>query len=387
MARLLLISPLQSEELYQLGRQEISLSQRPTFADREAREGRLTTPEPVMTLSSDAYCDPETGLEFRIDEALLYRHYGMELISAMVSFNHDAVSSMSRSDVVALEKATTRLMDALCTSSPEMEAEVRWVNRTLVLGPGEREPGEWIQSISAADEWRIDDAVTVAVSWGNNIARVSREGYRFRDLTRAAIFAQYLWCYITDIETRSLTVLQATSEVGAGRQSRLVQDVVDMHYELAMASVFHERLSTEASIRERMLVDRILAAWNYDAVVEKVDARLNRLEHILSARSEILRRRTSRVMEMIVFLITISTVVSLVLAIIQTAFGGAVSVEPGGVVMEATRGVNLDVVLVVSLLACAALVVGVVWLHSVADRGQAGGGRTGLRVPRTKGSN
>lgn len=369
MSQLLLVAPLQSEELFQIRTRNIpALSRSPRFVSRDNHNAMLAIPAQPEQLFCGAFTDEESGHAFTVEELLLYHHFGMDILLAIVTVTSADVHNLDRDQVTALEGATTRLMRSVCREVVDTDQEVRWVNRTLVMPPGKDIPLAWLQSDNPIEPILAEEGVRFLLGWGNNIAQLPPADYRMGHLKDASIISQFLWCYLSDIETTSLEILQYSNESRPSRKSPMTFDVIDLHFEMAMMSVFHERVGTEGDPETRSLVEGILDAWGFSSVVEKVDARLNRLEHILSARSEVLRRRTSSVMEIIVFTITVTTIISLVLAVVQTAFGGPVDTAPGGAIMEATRELDLDLLILASLVICVLLLIGVAWRYRTLGR-------------------
>ena len=136
-------------------------------------------------------------------------------------------------------------------------------------------------------------------------------------------------------------------------RDRLVRGVIDLHFELAMESVMRERTRTESQPQFREIVEAVLAAWKYEEVHEDVDRRLQRLEHIVQGRSELVQRTQNKVMENTLFALGALTLVSLAISLIQTAFA-EVSVDgeglrPSGAMFEWMRNVDASTLVMWSL--------------------------------------
>jgi len=362
MTHLILVAPLQAENLFRLNGVHLpTIVVSPQFENRGRQTATLTVPESVSHVEYDWYFDKDSLLEFSVRKVLHYAHLGMDIILARVELVNSDFSQFGREEMAKFETATTNLMKDLCQKRLPDNGQVRWVNRTLLAGHGEPIPVDWLQTDVPMESEFDGGDLRIQFGWGNGLIRGDLSNFRISIYEDASVMSQFLWCYLSDIETRSLQILQSSNEPKPSRRSTLTTDVIDLHYELAMMSVIHERLGTELNAEARGLIEEILTSWNFLTVVKGIDERINRLEHILGARSEILRRRSSSVVEVVVFTLTVTTIIALVLGIVQTAFGGAVEVEPGGWIMEATRGANLDYLVVGSVVACLVLLVGVNW--------------------------
>ena len=311
---------------------------------------------------------------FDIKRAEIYEHFGMEILISVVELSNrsdlrpDEFGGFGEDECVSLEYATTQFMKKLCTHLFETEdRRVRWVGRTVVfpvetlsgevnsLGlPLEAKiPDKWFQEDPDGSVIKLADGTWTTANWGNSGAWTVDFGYQFVDLCHSSALAQFLWCFIADVETSSVEMLGFAYNINLSLKDldSVMESLVQLNYNLALASMFYERLGTESSPFNRTLVTAILEAWGFNGVFENVSERLERLEKIFNARTQNLARRSGRLTENILFVLSLTGVISLTLTLIGTAFSGERATwMPTGQFFEAFRTVNLDIVMVVSLL-------------------------------------
>lgn len=326
------------------------------FVDRDTQHSALTAPEATVI--------PIVGIrevedtDFNLDSVIHFNHCGEDFVAALVTAYHDFAD---RAGVVELESATFALMQKLIFEiGEELDLKLgspRWVNRTMVTHD-KQDPAlcYWFQDNTEMEFRPLGDgSVEVVAGWGNNALWLSPGSEIPEQVWVGLVLAQFVWSYAGDIEKYSLEILQQVQLIDPSKQGHLLRAVVDLHYELAVQSVFYERLEVEADPLSRGIAKDLLSAWSYEKVLGNIEARINRLEHILTARSELLRRSSSVKMERILFAVTMTTIVSLVLSFIQTSFSGAARDAPGGPTMDFFRGANLDWIFLISLIVCAVL--------------------------------
>ena len=326
------------------------------FVDRDTQHSTLTSP--AATVIPIAGVRQVRDTLFRLDSVTHFNHWGEDFIVAMVTAYHDFAD---RKCVVELENATFTLIQNLIFEIGE-ESDLklgspRWVNRTMVTYD-KQDPAlhHWFQDNSNTEFHPLGaGSVEGIAGWGNNALWLSPGGEIPEQVLVGLVLAQFVWSYAGDIEKYSLEILQKVQVIEPNKQGHLLRAVVDLHYELAVQSVFYERLEVEADPLSRRVAKSLLNAWSYEKVLGNIEDRINRLEHILTARSELLRRSSSVKMERILFAVTMTTIVSLILGFIQTSFSGAVGEAPGGPTMDFFRDANLDWIFSLSLIACAAL--------------------------------
>lgn len=282
------------------------------FESRDAAVAEVTRPvlirEGLHTPSRDA---------IEVRDAKLYEHTGMRFLVATLVLA--STELLSNTNIVAFEQETTKIFEELCAAEYDDTVRVRWVNRTLFVNDLAEVPQRWFQK-DGAKATEIGTKRTFYGNWGNNVLVHTPDADLSQfDLADPIVHAQYLWCYLTDIERISLGYL---SMVNSGKRVKdeLVSGVIDLHFELAMESVLRERTRTESQPWYRDVVDAILTSWEYETVHEDVDRRLSRLEHIVQARSELFDRSQSRIMEITLFVLGALTLVSLAISLVQTAF-------------------------------------------------------------------
>lgn len=344
---------------------------------------------------------PETGgklvYSFFVLSADLYTLQGMKIlvsfieISSPMEVTTEGFQYLSESDITAFETATTALMQKLCAeifADDATKHAVRWTARTLLLMGSDtsKRPNEWTSELSKTDfagvprAWfqdtpetapvQLDGGVRAYTSWGNSLVITPQSKYQFRDLRRSAVMAQYLWCFLSDIDSRSIRMLDeaAAKRVSFNSLDRSLTSVVKLNYRLAISSVLYERLGTESGVANRELVEATLDAWNYRRVYQQISERLLRLENIVQARTEILQKRSSRIMEIVLFVLSIMGLFSLVLGFIGTAYSGESGLPgeeewyPGGAFIDLFRALNPDWLFVGTLVVCIALIA-IVFLH------------------------
>lgn len=321
--QILCVAPLREADPYRVhGRDVFSgLGLDTEFVSRDRAAAEITKPVVVR----DGLSAPQSdGIEVR--DAKMYEHTGMRFLTAVLVIQD--ITRLDRGRVVEFEQETTRIFEELCAANYSEEVKVRWVNRTLYVTDTADIPVRWFQQ-EGEQQVQLGTKRTFHGNWGNNVlVHTPDADFSYFDLTEPIVHAQYLWCYLTDIERISLGYLDMLNS-GRRIKNELVVGVVDLHFELAMESVLRERTRTESQPWFRDVVEAILASWKYDTVHEDVDRRLSRLEHIVEARSELLSRSQSRVMETTLFVLGALTLVSLAISLVQTAFA-EISADPEG---------------------------------------------------------
>jgi len=339
------------------------------FTSRAGESASLTRPNAVKTIATRAdmseIVERHEGL-LKLSPPTLYDQQGMHLLVSIVEVRDEdllrphQIERFEQLTTEVFEEVTQRYYDAAEDGAPT----VRWVNRTLLLPrrdlrlqPGDGEPPlpqRWFQQ-DAKHEVVLSKGAVFHASWGNNVLVHHPDhgrDFRIDSVVEPLIHAQYLWCYLTDIERISLGYLELLSS-GRRVRDQLVRGVIDLHFELAMESVMRERTRTESQPQFREIVEAVLEAWKYEEVHTDVDTRLQRLEHIVQGRSELVQRSQNRVMENALFALGALTLVSLAISLIQTAFAEVSTsgdgARPGGVMFEWMRNVDATSLVVASL--------------------------------------
>lgn len=356
------------------------------FTSRVGESASLTRPKirGVVAGKADmASVVAEISDQIVVDQTVLYDHLGMHMLVALVKVKDQ---NLLETSVEQFEEVTTRIFGEVVSRYYKQEGvrepSVRWVNRTLLLPSAvddlERSnqdpsvPKHWFQQEPGNPVAFGPDAVFWA-SWGNNmLAHRAAAKFDAGAVIDSIIHSQFLWCYLTDIERISLGYLEL---LGSGRNvgNRLVQGVIDLHFELAMESVMRERTRTEAQPQFREAVESVLEAWGYEEVHDDVDRRLQRLEHIVQGRSELIQRTQSKIMEATLFVLGALTLVSLAISLIQTAFAEVGTddsgIRPGGIMFEWMRNADATSLVAWSLVISVVVIVAVrLWPKAVNHR-------------------
>lgn len=320
------------------------------FVDRDTQQSLFISPKrDIMPVEGLREIE---NITFYLESVVHFQQNCEDFIGVITVAFHEF---KDRKDVVELEGATFSLMQKIIFELGE-DHELKlgsplWVNRTLIsYDKDDSALDNWLQDNTSSDFVPIGDgSVEIIAGWGNNALLLPSGGDIPAQAWVGLVLAQFVWTYAIDIEKYSLEILQEVQHVQPSKQGDLLKALVDLHYELAVQSIFHERLEVEADPLSRSISKSLLAAWSYNKVLQNIEARIMRLEHILTARSELLRRSSSVKMERILFAVTMSTIVSLVLSFIQTSFSGAVGVAPSGTTMDFLRQARLDWIFLISL--------------------------------------
>ncbi|WP_143313882.1 hypothetical protein [Corynebacterium appendicis] len=243
-----------------------------------------------------------------------YDHYGMAFLVGWLKVT--SPSKLSPANIAHFEEETTDFFNLVSTMYLG-ERSVRWVNRTLLLEEEESCPHMWFQD-DRRQIAELVDGSTFHGAWGNNLYENS-SGSGQAKIMHPILHAQYIWCFLADVESASISYLALLHSTTAIK-SDLLHGVISLHYELAMVSFMRERTRIEDRPDFRAVVDAILESWNFGEVLRGVDRRLERLEHIAGGRSELLQREQSRRMDWILFVLAGTTLISLCLDFIQTAY-------------------------------------------------------------------
>lgn len=356
------------------------------FTSRVGESATVTKPRLSEVIASrNDMVDIVAGIsdQVRANQTLLYDHVGMHMLVSLIEIKDHA---FLRTNVQRFEEMTTQIFEeTLCRHYKEegmREPSIRWVNRTLLLTSEVEDlacsnndstiPEHWFQQEPRRPVAFGTDAVFWA-SWGNNmLAHRATARFDLSSVIDSIIHAQFLWCYVTDIERISLGYLELLSS-GKNVKNRLVHGVIDLHFELAMESVMRERTRTEAQPHFRAAVESILEAWGYENVHEDIDRRLQRLEHIVRGRSELMQRTQSKTMELTLFVLGVLTLVSLVISLVQTAFAEVSSddsgIRPSGLIFEWMRDADATLMVTWSLVISVLIILTVrVWPKAVDQR-------------------
>lgn len=387
----LCVAPLRDADPYQVkGKNVFGNSDFDTaFSSRAGESASLTRPCGKEMDVTDAEMS-EVAARFdgtlKVSPPTLYNQQGMHILVSLVEVPDGAL--LRPHQIERFEQITTQIFEEFTAKHYGTDVastpSVRWVNRTLLLPRralglehGAGEPGlpqRWFQQ-DEKQEVPLGGGAIFHASWGNNVLVYDPDhgrGFAVDSVKEPLVHAQYLWCYLTDIERISLGYLELLSS-GRKIRDRLVRGVIDLHFELAMESVMRERTRTESQPQFRDVVEAVLSAWKYEEVHQDVDTRLQRLEHIVQGRSEIVQRTQNRVMENTLFVLGALTLVSLAISLIQTAFA-EVSVDgkglqPGGAMFEWMRNVDASTLVVWSLVISAIVIlIAGLWPKAVDQR-------------------
>ena len=387
----LCVAPLRDADPYQVkGRDVFGNSDFDTaFSSRAGESASLTRPRVKRTIASRTDMS-KVATQFDgilgVSPPTLYDQQGMHILVSLVEVRDDSL--LRPHQIEKFERITTRLFEEFTAKHFHADAvsapSVRWVNRTLLLPrrklalaheAGQPElPKRWFQQ-EGKREVALGKGAMFYASWGNNVLVYHPDhgpDFGIDSVVEPLIHAQYLWCYLTDIERISLGYLELLSS-GKKVRDRLIRGVIDLHFELAMESVMRERTRTESQPQFREIVEAVLAAWKYEEVHEDVDTRLQRLEHIVQGRSELVQRTQNKVMENTLFALGALTLVSLAISLIQTAFAevslDGEGLRPGGSMFEWMRSVDASILVTWSLVISALVVlIAGLWPKAVDQR-------------------
>lgn len=383
----LCVAPLRDVDPYRFRAEEVfgDSDFDTAFSSRLNESASLTQPARVEVLanrSEMARISGDISEQVSPKRVFLYDHVGMHMLVALIEVGERTFEKMS---IERFEETTTRIFEEVVSRHYRREAmqepSVRWVNRTLLV-PSEcldlkgayRDPAvpkDWFQQ-DPSDPVAFGAEAVFWASWGNNmLVHRAKPQFDVAALINSIVHAQFLWCYLTDIERISIGYLELLSSGGKIR-NRLVHGVIDLHFELAMESVVRERTRTEAQPQFREAVEAVLRAWEYEEVHGDVDRRLHRLEHIVQGRSELVQRTQSKTMEVTLFVLGALTLVSLAISLIQTAFveisGSSSGIRPGGAMFEWMRNADATWLVAWSLLISLVVIVTVRLWPKAVDR-------------------
>lgn len=368
--QVLCVAPVRCKDPYLVGGRGVlsGVETQIGFSHRAAEQADLTHASKASVVVSDRILRQISRHfpQFNAISVERYDHFEMPFLVGWLDISDP--SCLTGDGVSEFEKATTEFFNVISSTYLNGD-EVRWVNRTLVLEYGEECPDQWFQTEDRGIVV-LSDNTTFYGAWGNNLLQLAEGDCLNSGVTilQPILHAQYLWCFLGDVEQISidyLALLNSNREI----KNDLLHGVISLHYELAMVSLMHERTRTEAQPQFRAVVNSILTAWNFVEVLEDVDNRLERLEHIVSGRSELLQREQSHRMDWILFVLAGTTITALALDFIQTAYSeGVDGSRPGGWLMDVFFTSGATAIVVVSLIITAILVVALLASTSVSRR-------------------
>lgn len=373
--KFILVSPLELEDRENIIDSKFPLSNySDNFIDRQTENAHITKPKGTyLSTKKKIKCSefPET---FNIESSLLYTQAGREFVVLIIDFYNPERVLSTREGVINFEKSTHELIREVIKSSAEtanlLDREVKWVNRTLVTD-NEKLAAEisdhWFQRSGNKTYVPVGEGrFKMRFEWGNSALETNGNDIPEK-LLEALVFTQFIWCNMEVIDRQSRKILEEAHPQAIERSDELYRSTIRLNYDLAVHSIFYERIISEGGTYSKDIVTQLLSAWDYDKVASNIEVRLGRIEHILDVRSELLRRsfedkrqRASSAMEKILFFITLTTVISVALTFIQTAFSGEVKGMPTGLAMEWIRShSNTDTWILMSTLAS---IFGAIWI-------------------------
>lgn len=368
--RVLCVAPVRCEKPYLVERRDVlsGVETQIGFSHRAAEQSNLTYAAKASVVIANrvlAHISADFP-QFRVVKVERFDHFGMSFLVGWLEISDP--DTLAGAELTSFEKATTELFNVLSDTYLNGN-EIRWVNRTLVLEAQEHCSEQWFQT-GDRNIVELPDGSRFHGAWGNNLLELEEQAdiATVSDILQPILHAQYLWCFLGDVEQISINYL-ALMNSNREIKNDLLHGVISLHYELAMVSLMRERTRTEAQPQFRAVVDSILAAWNFTEVFDDVDHRLDRLEHIVNGRSELLQREQSHRMDWILFVLAGTTITALALDFIQTAYSeGADGSRPNGWLMDIFFNAGATEIVLISLIITAVLVVFLMATSTVSKR-------------------
>lgn len=323
------------------------------FVDRDTDQANYGHLSDLEGFTPRYFEDDESDFRIYVSKGQLYKGLGWpSLVLESCVENLPISSRLTRNQIVAIERLTTRVSQQIADELLKHKHVVKWANRTLVATDEEAELyPEWTQKNHGSDIEITRGDFHVSFHWGNNHAHCANFEDLPTEVAHGICVAQALWCEMDRLDYNSSQFFQEIKSRISRNNVDLLNQVIDHHLRLAQIAIVRDRLIGARPILQTS-TEECLTAWNFDQAIDKIESRISRLEHIIEARTEIIARKNSIALESILFALALTGLISLLLTFLQTALIGEGVQPPSGATFEFFRNYNSDFLIIGVLTIC-----------------------------------
>lgn len=305
---------------------------------------------------------------------------------------------LARKPFCPAEPLSTSSIEEICRIQSEHEliqiypevfrdasAGIPWISRTLWATEENVVPRDWLHSRSEELSPETTAALRCAkaiVGWGNNV--LIGKDFPIEQLLTAScaaqgeagpaqlfidglVDAQTFWITAETLSKDAIRLVLEQRDIEDSKQIHRINDRSDQIVSCLAHSnaVFNEYNTITQGIRRDVACTQ-LQAWNYSELRSSIRDRLDDADELHQRRQRRSDARYHNLVEVILYVLGSLNVVSLVLALFQTALSGNVDAAPYGLVVNFLQSISLDGGLLLSLV----LIVLMILLYARAHRGE-----------------
>jgi hypothetical protein len=280
------------------------------------------------------------------------RHEGVQLRKAAVVessgwtvYVADAYLDVTHMALPDIEEALSLAAEAGCLRA--LNERPMWVSRSLV--------GNSIHG------WTDRDAIEVKtgeredyliLGWGNNVISPSLNDDfdTWQNAVRGLVDAQALWCRLDAVSSRAageLGLLVALRGQRAQLDSLPDNGADEMTRQLILFDLSQDELLTRVQGIRRFAAIEQLKAWGVEELRARTERRVEDLRKLAEEATRRRLRRYQALVEGILFALALTSLVQMVLAFVQAAFGGGATAIPGGSrgLLQWVRDADIDLLI------------------------------------------
>lgn len=276
---------------------------------------------------------------------------------------------VDRASVPTVERVLSDSVGGYVRDHIRADLDISWVNRTFVSA-GATVPPNWLAPPEDTEQvvLRADGhAPVLTVGWGNNVLDSDVTGLLRTRLLEGLVDAQVLWGQLDAIAQRSADLIRGYRALPGGkRRESATEQIDDLTKDLAGHNLYYDDVLLNLQGTRKHVAVALLRSWGYPTLLDRVSRRVNEIERVAQQEAENNRRRYQGIVEAVLLAIGLVSLLQLLLALVQTAFSGAVEQVPGGrdrlSIMEFLRRVDLDLAIWLTSAATVLAFVGIVLL-------------------------
>lgn len=323
----------------------------------DTRENRLRQLRIAIVAGDESWYPRVDGnpLDISFGPAELLHNGDATLVVAWVH-----VQSECAVDSLDLELALSRSMEEFVTAKINPRSRVRWVSRTLLRSAEEPEPQDWmvgqkhdirvmLATDPTADSAPVQNSV-VTVGWANNsVSNFACYSPQDKDILVAGLVdAQVIWTEAEVLSHDSLNELNSHAErlgfkvspsSGKAESRNLLMS-------LSLHNVTYDELLLSIQGYRREIAKSSLDMWRYPELIARISRQITEVNRVESERLADQRTKYESLVGNVLLIVGLISVAQLILAVIQTAFGGSASEVPGegnpGGLMSYFRATSID---------------------------------------------
>lgn len=272
---------------------------------------------------------------FRIEAAWLVASRSESVLAALVDHTDAANAPL---DVLTIEAALSDVAAAILRSSDApADAQLLWVNRTVLLPNDAAVPAQWNDASIVTAELvasSTEPPILADFGWGNNAVRGWPPGddAMAQQILMGLVDAQTVWREIEALSAESARIVHNVVDRDSVARRRGYQSTLDDLQKLSAGMAAHHLAYDDVLLSiqgaRRAAARASLSAWNYDEVAERVGRRISDIAAVIRQRKDALDRTYQGLVGAIGVVLSLVVFIDLLLSFISTSFSG-VDAVPG----------------------------------------------------------